>query len=798
MEFGVRMKHRGRLAMIAIMTAMAFSGSAAGRKATAQGQAHGPVSASSSQRAGALLKQMTIEEKLGQLNQIFLFQEAKDEEPSKEAGQNIVAAAPSAQKLGEGIRKGEYGSFLFVTDPAYINKLQRIAVNESRLKIPLIFGFDVIHGFRTIFPVPIGMAASWDPELVERSHSIAAREAYSVGIRWAFAPMLDIARDPRWGRMVEGPGEDPYLGAALAAAQVRGFQGPSIGTAERIVACMKHFAGYGAAEGGRDYEASQIPESMMWNVYLAPFEAAVKAGIGSAMSAYMDLNDVPATGNSWLLTDVLRKTWGFKGFVVSDANAVRSLINHGFAGDPEDAAVRALKAGVNMEMAIGSTYFSENLQNALKKGRITQRQIDEAVLPILEIKYQLGLFDNPYADESRVDKVLGDPGHRAAARTAAERSAVLLKNEGGLLPLRKDAYRKIAVVGPLADSKRDSLGSWAFKHDLDETVTEYAGIKAKVGASAQVETAQGSQLIRKFPSFFDQIEGKKPEEPWSESQAKEQLNKAIELARQSDLTVLVLGEEQDQSGEAASRSSLELPGNQQALMEAVAALGKPVVLVLMSGRPLDISWAAAHVPAILEIWYPGTQGGTAVANLLFGDAVPGGKLPFSWPRNVGHIPMFYAQGLSQDVENKGKRYWNEESTPLYPFGYGLSYAAFSFSNLEIAKPVARAGEIIQVSADVQNTANTAGDEVVQLYVHQRYGSSSRPIRELKGFQRVALKPGEKKTVRFTLGPDELKYWSTSQRRWIVEPSDFDVWVGSDSGAKLHGEFKVVDGKSQTK
>ena len=787
--------------MIAIMAAMAFSGGVAGRKAKAQGQASDPISASASQRARALLKQMTIEEKLGQLNQIFLLQEAKDETTSKEAAEDTVAAAvaavPSAKDLEEGIRKGEYGSFLFVTNPAYINKLQRIAVNESRLKIPLIFGFDVIHGFRTIFPVPIGMAASWDPELVERAHSIAAREAYSVGIRWTFAPMLDIARDPRWGRMVEGPGEDPYLGAVLAAAQVRGFQGPSIGTAERLVACMKHFAGYGAAEGGRDYEASQIPESMMWNVYLAPFEAAVKAGIGSAMSAYMDLNDVPATGNSWLLTDVLRKAWGFKGFVVSDANAVRSLVNHGYAADPEDAAVRAVKAGVNMEMAMGSTYFSENLQNALKKGRITQNQIDKAALPILEIKYQLGLFDNPYADESRVDAVLGDPGHRAASRTAAERSAVLLRNEGGLLPLRQDAYRKIAVIGPLADSKRDTLGSWVVKHDLDETVTVYAGIKARAGASTRVETAQGSQLIRKFPSFFDQIEGKKPEEPWSEDQAKEQFNRAVELARQSDLAVLVLGEEQDQSGEAASRSSLDLPGNQQALMEAVAALRKPVVLVLMNGRPLDISWAAAHVPAILEVWYPGTQGGAAVANLLLGDAVPGGKLPFSWPRNVGQIPTFYSQGLSQDVENKGKRYWNEESTPLFPFGYGLSYAAFSLSNLQVAA-VAKAGEKIQVSADVHNTANSAGDEVVQLYVHQRYGSSSRPIRELKGFQRVSLKPGEKKTVRFTLGPDELKYWSTSQRRWLVEPSDFDVWIGSDSEARLHGEFKVIGGKSQTK
>ena len=777
--------------MAALMAVLASNGGATGNKAKAQSHVTSPISISSSQRAKALLKRMTPDEKIGQLNQIFLFQEAKDEEV-KDNKENTLAQAPGPKELAEGIRKGQYGSFLFITNPSYINKLQRIAVDESRLKIPLIFGFDVIHGLRTIFPVPIGMAASWDPAMVEKLQSIAAREARAVGIHWTFAPMLDIARDPRWGRMVEGAGEDPYLGAAVAAAQVRGFQGPAIGTSDRIVACMKHFAGYGAAEGGRDYEASQIPESLMWNVYLAPFEAAVKAGIGTAMSAYMDLNDVPATGNAWLLNDVLRKSWGFKGFVVSDANSVRSLLNHGFAADPEDAAVRALKAGVNMEMAVGSTYFSQNLQKALKEGKIRQKQIDDAVLPILEIKYQMGLFETPFADESRAEKVLDDPEHRVAARIAAERSAVLLKNEGGLLPLKKDAYRKIAVIGEMADSRRDTLGSWVFKFDLDETVSVYSGIKAKVGTSIQVEYARGSQVLRKFPSMFDQIEGTKLEEPWSAGQAREHFDKAVALAKQADLVVLVMGEKQDQSGEGASRSSLELPGNQQALMEAVVALGKPVVLVLMNGRPLNISWASQHVPAILEAWYPGTQGGTAVASLLFGDAVPGGKLPFSWPRNVGQVPMFYAQGLSQDAENKGKRYWDEDSTPLYPFGYGLSYATFSISNIRVAKPTMKVGEKIQVSADIQNTGKVAGDEVVQLYIHQRFGSSSRPIRELKGFQRVTLNAGEKRTLTFTIGPDELKYWATALLKWVTEPSSFDVWIGSDSDAKLHAEFKATE------
>ena len=573
-------------------------------------------------RVNALLDRMTLEEKIGQLSQLFLF-------------------GPSKQ-VDDALAKGQLGSLLFVTDPARINSLQRIAVEKSRLHIPLIFGFDVIHGFRTIFPVPIAMAASWDPSMVSAAQAIAAKEASSVGINWTFAPMVDIARDPRWGRIVEGAGEDPWLGSAMAAAQVRGFQGEYIGSPDHVLACMKHFAGYGAAEGGRDYDASNISETLLWNVYLRPFHAAVEAGVGSAMSAYMDLNDVPATGNRWLLHDVLRGDWRFQGFVVSDANAVKSLVVHGFAKDLPDAAVLALDAGVDMEMAIGTTAYSQNLAAAISSGKVTVQQIEEADRAVLGMKVRLGLFEHPYVDEARAARALATPEHRTAARVAAERSAVLLRNEGRLLPLGKTAYAKIAVVGPLADSQVDTLGSWAFNEDLTETVTVLAGLRNKAGSQAQLTFAPGVEISRKFPSPFAQLSRSKPPAPWTPEQAKDELRKAVDLAGSSDLTILVLGETQQMSGESASRESLALPGNEEQLLEAVAATGKPVVLVLLNGRPLDIRWAAQHIPAILEAWYPGTQGGNAIANLLFGDAVPGGKLPVTWPRDSGQVPIYYA------------------------------------------------------------------------------------------------------------------------------------------------------------
>jgi beta-glucosidase len=720
------------------------------------------------ERVSALLGQMTLEEKIGQLSQLFLF-------------------GPSKQ-VEEAVERGQVGSLLFVTDPAVINKLQHIALEKSRLHIPLIFGFDVIHGFRTIFPVPIAMAASWDPAVASGAETIAAKEASAVGIHWTFAPMLDIARDPRWGRMVEGPGEDPYLASVMAAAEVRGFQGDAIGSKDHVLACMKHFAGYGAAEGGRDYDASYIPETQMQNVYLRPFHAAVKAGVGSAMAAYMDLNDVPATGNRWLLHDVLRVDWGFKGFVVSDANSVNSLVAHGFAKNQADAAVRALDAGVDMEMALGATAFSKSLAAAVASGEVTVQQIEAADRAILGMKIRLGLFEHPYVDEQRAAQVLASPEHRTAARVAAERSAVLLRNEGGLLPLKKNTYAKIAVVGPLGDSQIDTLGSWAFQQDLKETVTVLAGLREKTGS---ISYAPGVQIGRKFPSMMDQMFNSKKSVAWTQEQAKDEFAKAVNLAGSSDLTILVLGEAQNMSGESASRESLELPGDQERLLEAVAAIGKPVVLVLLNGRPLDIRWASKHVPAILEAWYPGTQGGNAIANLLFGDAVPGGKLPVTWPRDAGQVPIYYAHNTTQEPGNQGKRYWDEESTPLYPFGYGLSYSTFSFSNLKVSRAQFGIGETVDVTADVENTGSSTADEVAELYIHQRSGSASRPVRELKGFQRITLAAREKKTVRFELGSDELSYWSAAKKGWIVEPAVFDVWVGADAKASLHQSFKII-------
>ena len=732
---------------------------------------HGNSDQKIRQRVDALVQKMTFEEKIGQLSQLFVFGYSKSME----------------QKLG----RGELGSVLFVTDPAQINKLQHAAMDGSRLHIPLLFGLDVVHGFRTIFPVPIGLAASWDPQMVEKVQGIAAEEARAAGVHWTFAPMVDIARDPRWGRIIEGAGEDPYLGAKMAAAQVRGLQGSYLGQPDHILACVKHFAGYGAVEGGRDYDSADISDEQLWNVYLPPFKSAVDAGVGTLMSAYMDLNGVPATGNKWLLHDVLRTQWQFRGFVVSDNNAVKDLKTHGFAKDADDAGLRAFNAGVNMEMAIGNTAFSTSLPAAFKDHKITMKQLDDAVRPILETKMRLRLFEHPYVDETHAQSILNNPEHRQEALRAAERSAVLLRNEGKLLPLQQSQYKRIAVIGPLADSKADTVGSWVFANDIDETVTVLEGVKRQIGAAGQVEFAPGVQLFRKFPSPFDAlVRGKRPV-AWTESEAQDEFAKAVQLAKDSDLAILVLGEAQTMSGEAASRSSLELPGRQEELLEAVVGTGKPVVLVLLNGRPLDISWASSHVPAILEAWYPGTKGGTAISNLLFGNATPAGKLPFTWPRKVGQVPIFYAHDLTQSPQDQGKRYWNEESTPLYPFGFGMSYAAFEISNLRIDKPTVKMGQSVEVTADVENTTDIAGDDVVQLYIHQQYGTSSRPVRELRGFQRIAVGPHQKVSAKFIVGEKELVYWSSATKSWILDTSKFDVWVGNDSTATLHGSFKVV-------
>ncbi|HEX2820339.1 MAG TPA: glycoside hydrolase family 3 N-terminal domain-containing protein [Streptosporangiaceae bacterium] len=748
-------------------------------------------------RVDELIAQMTPAEKAGQLTQYFYFGVPAGAQaapaPDSEAGQQpkLVEAA---------LRDGGAGALLFVTDPAEINRLQRLAVEGNRLGIPVLFGFDVIHGLRTIFPVPIAMAASWDPETIERGQSVAAREARAVGIHWTFAPMVDIARDPRWGRIIEGAGEDPYLGAAVAVAQVRGFQGGELAAPDRIMAGPKHFAGYGSALGGRDYDEVNLSDSELQNVYFPPFKAAVAAGAANVMTAYMDLNGIPAAGSRWLFTEVLRDTWGFGGFVVSDANAVRNLVTHDFAVDLSDAAARAVNAGVDMEMAISDPAYA-HLPEALDRGAANPQAanpqaanpqaVDASVRRVLAAKIRLGLFDAPYVDEDRARAVLADPGHRDVARLAAERSAVLLRNEGDLLPLDAGRLRSIAVIGPLADSRRDTLGPWVFDFDLDETVTVLAGIRARAGAGVRVDHARGVRVVqREFPSLFDMFGGNTPADPAGFDEEAE-FRQAVDLARGADVAVVVAGEWQNMIGEQASRSSLELPGRQLELLQAVAETGTPVVLLVMNGRPLDLRWPAEHVPAILDIWYPGTQGGAAAASLLFGDVSPGGKLPFSWPRTVGQLPMVYAHTRSHEPQNQARRYWDEASTPLFPFGYGLSYGRFEYANLTVDQPAVTAAGTVTVSVEVTNTAGREADEVVQLYLHQRHGSASRPVRELKGFRRVTLAAGESRLLQFPVGPDERRYWNTASRDWVTDPAAFDVWVGGDSTAQLSATFEVT-------
>ena len=739
-------------------------------------------------RVDELIRRMTPAEKAGQLTQYFYFRL-----PAGAAPEPALGMDPDAQPrmVEEALGRGEVGSLLFVTDPVEINRLQRLGLAGNRLGIPLLFGFDVIHGLRTIFPVPIAMAASWDLETIERGQAIAAREARAVGIHWAFAPMVDIARDPRWGRIIEGAGEDPFLGAAVAVAQVRGFQGADIGQHDRIIAGPKHFAGYGAALGGRDYDEVSLSDAELWNTYFPPFNAAVDAGAGNVMTAYMDLNGIPASGTRWLFTEVLRDAWAFSGFVVSDANAVRNLVTHGFAADLTDAAARAISAGVDMEMAISDPAYA-HLPEALQTGAVSEAALDAAARRILEMKVRLGLFDNPYVDEDRARVVLGDPEHREVARVAAERSAVLLRNEGDLLPLDVETLTSVAVIGPLADSRRDTLGPWVFDFDLDETVTVFDGIRRKVGSRVQVDFAAGIRVAQRvFASMFDMFGGNRPEDaPGFDEEA--EFRRAVDLASSADVAVVVAGEWQNMIGEAASRSSLELPGRQLELLQAVVGTGTPTVLLVMNGRPVDLRWAAENVPAILDIWYPGSQGGAAVSNLLFGEVSPGGKLPFSWPRTVGQVPFVYSHTRSHEPDNQARRYWDEPSTPLFPFGHGLSYGKFSYSDLALDRASIPTDASVTASVEVTNTSDREAAEVVQLYLHQRHGSASRPVRELKGFQRVTLPAHASERVQFTIGPDQRRYWSTSARNWVLDSSTFDVWIGGSSTAELTTTFETTD------
>lgn len=721
------------------------------------------------QRADALLARMTLAEKVGQLSQI---------------GPNSLGAGYEPETL---IRKGLVGSVLWTIDTDLINKYQKMAVEETRLGIPILFGFDVIHGYKTTFPVPLAMASSWDPELVRRASQVAAAESLASGINWTFTPMVDIARDARWGRMVEGAGEDPYLGRAMARAQVLGFQGPALGAPGGILCSVKHFAGYGAADGGRDYDSCYLSEVELQNVYLPPFQAAIDAGCGAVMSAYMTLNDVPASGNAHMLREVLRQQMGFKGFVISDSYSVLALTGHGYSSDEADAARKALTAGVNMDM--GSETYIRNVEALVQSGKLDPRVVDEMVREVLLVKLRMGLFERPYGNTADKAKILGDPAHRALAREAACKSMVLLRNEGALLPL-SNGFKRIAVIGPLADSREDIKGPWTAENDVAVSVLD--GLRHAL-PGVQFDYAVGGDMQRAYPMPWEAREGKPAPAIMDAPTMQAEQAKAVEAAKASELVIMVLGERANMCGEAASSSTLALDGNQQALLEAVVATGKPVVLVLLNGRPLDITWASAHVPAILEAWFPGSEGGNAVADILTGKVNPGGKLTVTWPRSAGQCPLYYNHNATQAREDEPfftSRYANTSSLPLYPFGHGLSYTSFSYSGLSLDRTQIAPDGSLNVSVDVTNTGKVAGDEVVQLYIHQRHGSIVRPVRELKGFERITLAPGQTRKVTFRLGPDELGYWSPLTGRRVVEATDFDVWVGGDCRADAHAALAV--------
>ena len=732
------------------------------------------------ERAAAIVAGMSVAERAGQLVQLFVV----GEDPEQVAEVEAAAA------------RGGVGSLLFVTDPREVNRLQALVRAGSSHGLGALFGYDVVHGLRTILPVPIAVAASFDPDLAEAGAAVAAREARAVGLHWTFAPMVDIARDPRWGRIVEGAGEDPFLGAAMAAAQVRGFQGQRSEDGsladDRVLAGPKHFVAYGAAVGGRDYEEVDVSDAALRNVYLPPFAAAIEAGAANVMTAYMDVNGVPATGNALLLREVLRGELGFDGFTVSDANAVRSLVPHGFAADLPDAAGRAIGVGVDLEMAFSDPAYA-HLEDLVASGAVDGALVEASARRVVEAKLRLGLDRDPAVDVEAARRVLSDPAHREVARTAAARSAVLLRNESATLPLDASSAGSIAVLGPLADDARATLGPWCFAFDLDETVTVLDGVRARAGQGVGVRYAPGVRPAqRPTESIFDRFEGNRPRDPQGFDDDAE-LARAVDAARTSDVAVVVVGEWQNQVGEQASRSSLDLPGRQLELLQAVVATGTPTVAVVVSGRPLDLRWADDHVGAILQAWYPGTAGGAAVADLLFGDVSPAGRLPFTWPRSVGQVPMHYGRTTSQDPENAGARYWDEPSTPLYPFGHGLSYSSFSYDDLRVDRESIDLDGSLTVTVRLTNTGAVDADEVVQLYLHQRHGSASRPVCELKGFERVALAAGASTEVAFTIGPEHRRYWNAVARGPVLDASTFDVWVGGSSAADLATSFTVEVG-----
>jgi beta-glucosidase len=731
-------------------------------------------------RVDALLDQMTLADKVGQLVQVAPFVMPEPDELRKQmeqgqtAGQPFQIAWQPRPGLAEQIRAGGIGSLLNLADVRLVNQYQRIAVEESRLGIPLIIGSDVIHGFRTIFPIPLAEACTWDPILLEQAARAAAEEASASGIDWIFAPMVDVARDPRWGRVAEGGGEDSFLGMALARARVRGFQAAGLASGRRIAACPKHYVAYGAAEAGRDYNTVDISERTLREVYLPPFKAAFDAGAGSVMSSFNEISGVPATSNPWLLRALLREEWQWPGLVLSDYEAVRELMPHGVAADLADAARLSILAGLDMDMM--SDAYMQHLAALVEQGAVNEQLVDDAARRVLRLKLQLGLFERPYVDETIALQIILRDDFRALALQVAQESMVLVKNDGGLLPLAPGAQR-IAVIGPLAEAKRDLLGTWVLFGQAGDVESVLEGLRA----------ALGDDMLTPVPGCPIQGDGLVD------------IPAAVAAAQNADVVVVVLGEGADMSGEARSRACLGLPGRQQELLDALAQTGKPIVGVLMTGRPLVIPRMAEQVTALLVAWHGGIRAGRAVADILCGTANPSGKLTASWPRTEGQIPIYYAHkntgrpmesaGVTQFGEPFKSRYIDMPNEPLFPFGHGLSYTTFEYHDLNVETPVVSSDGSLVVSAVVENTGARSGAEVVQLYVRDLIGSVTRPVKELKGFQRIMLEPGEARMVRFEVPARELGFWGPNMC-YIVEPGGFKLWIGTDSTGGLEDEFEV--------
>ena len=727
------------------------------------------LQATAAERAKALLARMTLAEKIGQMAQVNV-------------GDSYVH-----DYLADGIRAGQVGSVINVVDVEVVNELQRIAVEETRLGIPLIVGRDVIHGFKTVMPIPLGQAATWNPDIISEGAAVAAREAATAGINWTFAPMIDISRDARWGRIAESLGEDPYLASVLGAAMVRGFQGEDLSAPGRIAACAKHFAGYGASEAGRDYSTTNIPENELRNVYLRPFKAAVDAGVSTLMTSFSDLDGVPATANRFLLRQILRDEWGFDGFVVSDWDSIRQLQIHGLTASDRESACEAATAGVDMEMH-GDAYIN-NLAQLVEEGQVSAELIDQAVAGILRVKFELGLFENPYTD-TEVLPSIANKNALDTARRAALQSVVLLKNEHHVLPLSATSLDSVAVIGPLADAADEQLGTWIFDGDPRVSVSPLSAMRTLVGDRLDVRYLPALETSRsRDTGAFDD---------------------AVALANDSDAVILFLGEEAILSGEAHSRADINLPGAQAELVQRVRATGKPVIAVILAGRPLTLTNIVDEVDAILYAWHPGTMGGPAIADLLFGIESPSGKLPATFPRMVGQVPIYYNHKntgkppspdtvvLIDDIDPHAQQlstgmtafHLDAGYTPLFPFGHGLSYADFAYDNLRISDAEVGPGAILVISVDVTNTGGIVAEEVVQLYVRDLVGNVTRPVRELKGFRRLRLQPGECVTVDFELHTDDLAFYGRDNTL-IVEPGEFHAWIGGSSETDLRVDFRLV-------